>query len=92
MKSYEVLISDKACEEMEAIYEYISETLQAPIAAAKQYDRIAEAILSLGEMPERIKVMDSEPECSKGLRALIVDNYTVFFTIGVNKVNIARVC
>ncbi|MCL1875519.1 MAG: type II toxin-antitoxin system RelE/ParE family toxin [Synergistaceae bacterium] len=91
MRHYEVLISDKADEDMEVIYKYIAETLLVPVTAAKQYDRIAEAILSLENMPERIKIMDSEPERSKGLRALIVDNYTVFFVIGHEKVYIARV-
>ena len=57
----------------------------------KQYDRIAEAILSLEEMPERIKLMDSEPERSKGLRPLLVDNYTVFFVAKDDVVYIARV-
>jgi len=74
MKHYEVLISDKANEDMEAIFRYISETLHAPASAAKQYNRIADAILSMEEMPERIKIIDSEPERSKGLRPLIVDN------------------
>ena len=91
MNQYEVLISDKASEDMEAIYRYISETLLAPEAAAEQYDRIADAILSLEEMPERIKVMDSEPEYSKSFRSLIVDHYTIVFVIKANTVNIARV-
>jgi plasmid stabilization system protein ParE len=91
MKHYEVLISDKANEDMECIYKYISETLFAPVAAAKQYDRIADTILSLEKMPERVKVMNSEPEKSKCLRSLVVDNYAVFFVIKVNTVNIVRV-
>ena len=76
---------------MEAIYAYIAETLQNPIAAAKQYKRIAGAILTLEEMPERIKVIASEPEHSKGLRALYVDNYTVFFVIKADMVYVLRV-
>ena len=68
MKHYEVLISDKAYEDMETIYKYITETLHAPLAAANQYERIADAILTLEEMPERIKIMVSEPELSKGIR------------------------
>ena len=91
MRHYEVLISDKANADMEAMYSYIAETLLSPVAAANQYDRIMDAILSLEEMPERIKIMDSEPERSKGLRALRVDNYTVFFTINAEKIYIARV-
>ena len=91
MRHYEVFITDKAKDEMEAINTYIAETLQNPIAAAKQYNRIADAILTLEKMPERIKVMASEPEHSKGLRALFVDNYTVFFIIKADMVYVLRV-
>ena len=91
MKYHEVLISDKANEDMETIFRYISETLRAPESAANQYYKIADAILSLEQMPERIRVMDSEPERSRGLRPLIVGNYTVFFVINADTVYIARV-
>ena len=91
MKKYEVLISDKANDDLEAIYTYIAETLLSPETAADQYDKIAEAILSLEVMPKRIKLMDSEPEHSEEVRAMIVDNYTVFFVIRVNIVYVTRV-
>ena len=91
MKHYDVFISDRANKDMEDIYRYISETLLAPVSAAKQYDRIADAVLSLETMPERVRVMYSEPERSEGFRPLIVDNYTVFFVIKGSTVNIARV-
>jgi plasmid stabilization system protein ParE len=91
MRHYEALISDNANGDMEAIYDYIVERFHAPITAAKQYNRIAEAILSLEKMPERIKVMDSEPERSEGLRSLIVDNYSVIFKVKTETVYIIRV-
>ena len=91
MKRYDVFISEKACDDMESIYDYISEILLSPESATDQYDRIADAILSLEEMPERIKVMDSEPEHSKDFRPLIVDHYTVVFIIKNNTVNVIRV-
>ena len=91
MRHYYVVISDKAKEDMDAIYKYIAETLLEPSVAAKQYNRIADAILTLAEMPERIRIMDSEPERSKGLRLLFIDNYTVFFIIKDIVVYIARV-
>ena len=59
MRHYEVFISDEANGDMEAIYDYSVETFHAPITAAKQYNRIAEAVLTLEEMPERIRLMDS---------------------------------
>ena len=91
MRHYEVLISDKANEDMEAIYDYIAETLHAPATAAKQYNRIADACLTLEEIPERIKLMNSEPERSKGLRALNVGNYSIFFVIRAETVYIVRI-
>jgi len=91
MKPYEVLISDKAHEDMEGIYSYIADELLEPTIAANQYDRIADAILTLETMPERIRLMDTEPERSIGLRQLLVDNYSVFFVIHAETVRIARV-
>ena len=81
MKQYRVLITDEALNDMESIYEYIAEELLAPDTAMGQYNRIADAIETLDQMPERIKLMESEPEKTRGLRKLIVDNYAVFFII-----------
>jgi len=91
MEQYEVVMSDKADDDMDGIYKYISENLQEPVIAVNQYNRIADAILTLEQMPDRIKLMNSEPERAKGLRPLHVDNYTVFFTITGSVVNIVRV-
>ena len=91
MKQYEVFISDRASKDMDVIYEYIAETLLNPMAASNQYDRLVEAILSLETMPERIRLMYSELEKSKGLHPLLVDNYTVFYLINNGTVNIVRV-
>ena len=91
MKTYDVQTSEKSLNDMEAIYSYISEKLLAPNAAMDQYNRIADAILSLEQTPERIKVMDSEPERSLGIRQMGVDNYSVFFTIKGKIVNIVGV-
>ena len=91
MKTYDVQTSEKSLNDMEAIYSYISEKLLAPNAAMDQYNRIADAILSLEQTPERIKVMDSEPERSLGIRQMGVDNYSVFFIIKGKIVNIAGV-
>ena len=81
MKQYRVLITDEALNDMESIYEYIADELFAPDTAMGQYNRIADAIETLDQMPERIKLMESEPEKTRGLRKLIVDNYAIFFII-----------
>ena len=91
MKIYDVQTSEKSLKDMESIYDYILEKLFAPIAAMNQYNRIADAILSLETMPERIKLMDSEPEKSLGIRQMSVDNYSIFFIIKGEIVSIIRV-
>lgn len=62
MEFYKIHITDEALNDMESIYEYIAEELLAPDTAMGQYNRIADAIETLNQMPERIKVMESEPE------------------------------
>ena len=91
MKHYKVHITEEALSDMAEIYEYLAEELLAPGAAMGQYDRIADAILTLDQMPERIKIMETEPERTRGLRKLIVDNYAVFFLISGDTVIVTNV-
>jgi plasmid stabilization system protein ParE len=91
MKQYSVQITDKALEDMEEIYSYIAEQLQAPENAMGQYNRIAEAIQKLNIFPERVRVMESEPEHTMGLRQLPIDNFSAFYVIEEDKVIVTRV-
>jgi len=59
------------------IFGYISDTLLAPVAAAKQADRIMDAADSLDSMPLRHQLFDKEPWRSCGFRIMPVDNYVV---------------
>ena len=91
MKYYTVKITDKALADMEDIYEYIALQLQAPENAMGQYNRIAKAIEGLNTFPERVRVMDSEPERTISLRQLPVDNYSIFYIIKEERVIVVRV-
>ena len=91
VKNYIVQITDKALADMEEIYEYIVVQLQSPENAIGQYNRIAEAIEKLDMFPERVRVMESEPECTMGLRQLPIDNYSIFYVIREERVIVARV-
>lgn len=66
---------------MEQFYNYIAFVLLAPDNAMGQYDRIAYAILKLNVFMERFRIMDSEPEHTKGIRRMLIDNYSVFYVI-----------
>lgn len=81
MKQYTVEISKEALQDMEDIYDYIALNLLSPENAMMQYDRIAEAILSLNIFPERFRILDFDSEKTKMIRRMIVDNYSIFYVI-----------
>ena len=91
MRTYRVEITCEALGDMEQIYNHIAYVLLSPENAMGQYNRIADAILILDEMPERFRIMDSEPEHSRGLRRMLVDNYSVFYIIEEDSVMITDV-
>ena len=91
MKQYRVRITEEALNDMEQLYTYIAVYLNAPKAAMDQYNRIVEVIMSLSQMPKRIKLMNSEPERTKGLRRINVDNYSVFFLVNKDTVVVTNV-
>lgn len=84
-------ITDEALCDMESIYDYIAQELQVTDTAMNQYNRIAEAILSLDEFPERYELFELEPERTKGIRRMIVDNYMVCYIVDEETVTITNV-
>lgn len=91
MKQYKVEITREALQDMEDIYNYIAIDLLAPENAMGQYNRIADEILTLDTFPERFRIMESEPEKSMELRRMLVDNYSIFYTIREDKVIVTDV-
>lgn len=89
--SYGVELSEQAENDLRAIYEYIAWVLAAPQAAAHQFDRLEEKILSLGELPERCHRYEKEPWHSRGLRRMPVDHYSVFYLVDEQSVYVLRV-
>ena len=77
--SYSVTITDKADEDLRSIFEYIAFDLHSRINAARQINRLEEAINSLSEMPKRFSLYGNEPWRSRGLRMMPVDNYCVLY-------------
>ena len=78
---YDVEITDAASKDMDEIYDYIRFTFRAPDSAAAQYDRIANEILSLEEMPLRFGIPQFEPCISAQLHRMLVDHYSVFYLV-----------
>ena len=91
MEQYKVEITKEALQDMEDIYNYIALELLSPENAMGQYNRIADEILTLDMSPQRYRIMDSEPEKQMELRRMLVDNYSVFYTIRGDKVIVTDV-
>ena len=91
MEQYKVEITKEALQDMEDMYNYIALELLSPENAMGQYNRIADEILTLETFPQRYRIMDSEPEKQMELRRMIVDNYSVFYTIREDKVIVTDV-
>ena len=81
MNQYTVEITDEALADMEELHNHIAYVMFAPENAMGQYNRIADAILKLDVFPERFRIVDFEPEHSKGIRKMTVDNYSIFYVI-----------
>ena len=91
MKRYTVEITNEALTDMDQLYNHIAYVLQSPENAINQYNRIADAILTLDTLDERIHIVESEPEQNKEMRRLLVDNYSVFYVIQGDKVIVTDV-
>ena len=90
---WDVRITDEAEDDLQDIFDYISIVLKEPGTAAKQIDRILNAVDSLDSMPMRCRAYDEEPDLSKSLRVLPVDNYLILYLPDEKKytVDIVRV-
>ena len=77
--NWDVQYADSALQDLQAIYDYISEILLEPGIAGKQTDRIMDAIDSLEHMPLCHRLYDYEPWHSRGWRVMPVGNYLVFY-------------
>lgn len=92
-KTYKVIYSPQALEDLTEIYEYIYFTLQAHIAAYKQSYRIRKMISSLDTFPARYSLVEWEPWASMKIYKVSVDNYMIFYRVDeeLSTVSIIRI-
>lgn len=91
MDKYVIEITDEALADMDRIYNYIANILLVPENALEQYNRIAEAILTLESLPERYPIFDVEPEHSWKMRRMVVDHYLVCYMVDPGKVTVTDI-
>ena len=77
--NWDIQYTNSAYQDLQGIYDYISDILLEPGIAIKQTDRIMGAIGSLENMPLRYRLYEHEPWHSRGWRVMPVGNYLVFY-------------
>lgn len=89
MGKYNIKIFPLAKQDLLDIIDYLN-TLSLQ-AAIRQYDSIIEKIGSLTDMPNRCPMIKLPQLRQRGYRVLIVDNYSVFFIVNGNTVEVRRI-
>lgn len=77
--TYDVVLTQKALNDLRNIHRYIKVDLLAPDAARNGSDKIMSEIEKLDEMPERFSLYEKSPWKERGLRKMIVGNFIVFY-------------
>ncbi|HBC83925.1 MAG TPA: type II toxin-antitoxin system mRNA interferase toxin, RelE/StbE family [Clostridiales bacterium] len=80
INSYEVVLTDTAKEELEEIYEYISENLSEISAANRLMDKIEKSLFRLEQNPYACVEVYIRPHKDK-YRKLVIDNYIVLYEV-----------
>ena len=91
MKYYRVEVTRAALADMEKIYNYIANDLQAPLAAKKQYQEIADAALRLKIFPERNRCLESKNQDLRKLRRANVGKYSIFYLVADDRIVVTNV-
>lgn len=89
MGKYNLIIFPTAKQDLLDIIEFLN--MLSHDTALKKYDAIIDKIGSLSEMPKRCPLLKTAELRSKGYRALIVDNYMVFYVVKGNNAEIRRI-
>lgn len=78
--NYEIVLTDVAKEELEEIYEYISEHLLEPSVANRLMEKIEQKILRLERNPYSCVEVQIKPHSETYLK-LVIDNYIVLYEV-----------
>jgi len=76
---WHVYFAETAEQDLQEIYDYIANDLQAPTTAHRLTNRIIGAANSLKFMPHRHRLCSFEPMRSMGWRVMPIANYLVFY-------------
>lgn len=78
MKHYNVLLSRRSHQDLQAILAYMIHELKAPAAAASFLDEVETVVRGLEVMPERFELLRDEPLRPAGYRSCRIKNICSF--------------
>ncbi len=81
MDKYHVMLRQKAVDDIDTIYEYITLELQNIDAALKLVDELEIAIFSLEDLPYRGTERKIGMFANKGYRQLFISNFTIIYRV-----------
>lgn len=82
---FEIEFSDSCKEEIEEIYQYISENLVSENSAKRLMRKLRNKINNLTYNPEMYEKIHRKNLRSQEFRKIVVDNYVIFYTIDNKK-------
>ena len=82
---FELLISPRAAEDFESIFDYVSIELCNGTAANSLVDEFQKALERVCFMPESCPRVNNEYVNDKNLRKLLVNNYIIFYKINPSR-------
>lgn len=78
---YEVIITEKAKQELRDIYDYISKSLMEENTANKLIDKIEKDLLQLEDIPEGFNVIENHLNKNFEYRRLPINNYVAIYRV-----------
>lgn len=81
MESHQVLMTQKAAQDLKNIYSYIADDLREPSIAKKLTDKIKASVKNLAKLPLRHALVADKDLAAQGIRKLIVNNYIIFYIV-----------
>lgn len=82
---YKVKLTNECIEEINQIYYYIANKLEADNSAIKLIQRVRKQILYLSNMPKRYPETSEMNRVKKTYRKMVMANYIVLYTIDEDK-------
>ncbi|HUW63727.1 MAG TPA: type II toxin-antitoxin system RelE/ParE family toxin [Spirochaetia bacterium] len=81
MKTFRVLMTQSAAQDLKDISSYIAYDLKEPLVAKRFVKEIKTSVMSLAELPLRHNLVSDENLATQGLRKIMVGNYIIFYIV-----------